>query len=207
MGTITASVSHELNNVISIIDQTSGLLEDMLVGSDSEIRIPAEKLDRIVSSLHNQTVRGHQIIKNLNTFAHSADKAEQKFDMGEPLLNLIQLIGRLAGSKGVKIETRLSEVPLILNGSPFFLKQAVFEFIRLALTWAKKGDIINVGTSRAKEAIEVIVEVPAGGEDVVTAQSSHLKSMLGTMSGSVQIDQQQDRTIIRFVFPGSEPTA
>ena len=47
-GAITASVSHELNNVMSIIDQNNGLLKDLLAVGHP---ISNERLERINNSI------------------------------------------------------------------------------------------------------------------------------------------------------------
>jgi len=51
-GAITASISHELNNVIAIIDQSAGLLNDLLAGAQYGRPITNEKLERISKKNH-----------------------------------------------------------------------------------------------------------------------------------------------------------
>ena len=68
-GAITASVSHELNNVISIVYQTAGLLNDLLAGAQRGRPISDERLEQIAIRIGEQTERGAAIIKRLNAFA------------------------------------------------------------------------------------------------------------------------------------------
>ena len=53
---ITASVTHELNNVLSIINQTGGLLEDLLYGVNQGEDINPDQLEKIAGKISLQTV-------------------------------------------------------------------------------------------------------------------------------------------------------
>ena len=53
-GKISASVSHELNNVLAIIGQTAGLLEDLLDSGPGDEPIPRASLERICSQITEQ---------------------------------------------------------------------------------------------------------------------------------------------------------
>jgi len=72
-GTLTASVTHELNNVLSIIDQTRGLLEDLAVGAASGRAIDPARLETIATRIDRQVRKGVEIMSCLNRFAHSLD--------------------------------------------------------------------------------------------------------------------------------------
>jgi C4-dicarboxylate-specific signal transduction histidine kinase len=61
-GKITASVTHELNNVFSIINEYNGLLEDQIFIAESELTPNIEKLSRIQDRLAKQIARGETII-------------------------------------------------------------------------------------------------------------------------------------------------
>ena len=189
IGTITASVSHELNNVIAIMDQTAGLLEDRLSGAGEEIRIPSEKLEKIVTSLQNQAARGLTIIKSLNRFSHSADHARCRFDVGETLQNLIQLSTRLATLKGASLEICLPNTPVEIESSPFCIQQVVFQAIKTALGNAQKGDVITVTLRESDHLVKVTVDGPGEISNIKDIDSSELQKTINRVSGEVNIEQ------------------
>lgn len=201
-GAITASVSHELNNVMAIMDQTTGLLEDKLAGAQEEIRISPEKLEKIVVSLQKQAARGLEIIKRLNRFAHSADLPAQKFDINEALGNLVRLIDRLAVLKGVSLESGLSENPREIESNPFYLQQAVFTAFRIVLADAQKGDTIRIGCESDDGGTQVMIDGPMHNPDHMNVDRSGLVRILDRLGGRSEIRPSADRLIIRLTLPG-----
>ncbi len=202
MGTITASVSHELNNVIAIMDQTTGLLEDKLSGAGDEVRIPSEKLEKIVTSLQNQAARGLAIIKSLNRFSHSADHTRCRFDVGETLQNLVQLTTRLATMKGASLDANLPNTPVEIESNPFRLQQAVFQAIKMALENAQKGDVINIALGQSDHLVKVTVDGPGIISNTKDIDPSELQTIISRMSGEVNIEHADQRLCIHLSFPG-----
>lgn len=201
-GVITASVSHELNNVIAIMDQTTGLLEDRLSGVQEEIRIPPEKLEKIVTSLQKQAARGLDIIKRLNRFAHSADFISQRFDIGEILRNLIRLIERLATIKGVNLESKLPDRGLEIESNPFYLQQAVFTVFKVFLASAPKGDVISISLNQSDRKIEVSIEGASGEFHSEDNNLTGLQQIMERLSGEYKMESADQRAVIRLVLPG-----
>jgi len=201
-GAVTASVSHELNNVISIIDQTTGLVEDMIAAVDRGAPISVEKLDQVVGSLQRHTTRGLEIIKRLNTFAHSSDVPRREYDINESVRNLVELARRLAGLKRVNIEVHVPAEPVMITGNPFLMQQLVFGSIQRALQDAGKDDIIAVTVASAASGAEVIIETPkvslAGDEFA----SPLVKSLLQLAPGTLEVTTENARTKFHYHFSG-----
>jgi signal transduction histidine kinase len=107
-GAVTASVSHELNNVISIVDQSAGLLADLVAGARQGRPIPEEKIERVAETVERQTQRGLGIIRRLNKFAHLVDVPELEFDLNELVDNFVALNTRPADMRRVGLEIRSS---------------------------------------------------------------------------------------------------
>ena len=147
-GAITASVTHELNNVYSIIDQTIGLLEDLLVNADPDRPIPNDRLQRIADKIQAQTQRGVGIIKRLNTFAHSVDEPESEFEVNQLVENLVELSRRFANLKKVELDVSYYSEPVTIRNNPFLLQQALFLCLKQALENAQKGVRITVAIDK-----------------------------------------------------------
>ncbi|MFZ5979046.1 MAG: hypothetical protein ACOYVF_00295 [Candidatus Zixiibacteriota bacterium] len=163
-GAVTASVSHELNNVISIIDQNAGLLGDLLAGVQHGRPLSEEQLKRVADKITMQTGRGVGIIKRLNTFAHSADKPVREFDLNAVIENLTALTERLANLKAVKQEVIYPNRPLIMTGNPFLTQQMVFLIIRELLDQAVKNDVLRIELYYADG--RGVIEISLSGKDL-----------------------------------------
>lgn len=203
-GAVTASVSHELNNVISIVDQTAGLLQDMIAAEDKGIPINISRLATAVGTIQTQTGRGLGIIGRLNRFAHSADEANVEFDTGEVLSNLVELCRRLAGLKYATLELDSPVERLKMIGSPFLVQAVVFLAIRAALGAVQRDDTVRVSTCAEDGGVLLRVESPreidAAGRDMTA-----LRSIMEFMKASVDVKHEEDSVVVEMIFPGGEP--
>lgn len=88
-GTIAASASHEINNVLAIIKEYTGLLGDLIAGPAEGRSSAHETLNVIIQKLDNQVHRGQAITKRLNRCAHLADRPVASFSLTEPMVEFL----------------------------------------------------------------------------------------------------------------------
>jgi len=200
-GAVTASVSHELNNVLAIMDQTTGLLEDRLTTKSDDIHFPSTKLEKVVNSLQHQAQRGLDLIKRLNRFAHSADVPELTFEVNQTLDNLVQLTCRLARLKGAGLEIQPFQEPLNINSNPFILQQVVFAAIMRALQEARKGDIIVVSVNRRDGRVEIEIKGPSTVDSQASIEIGDIRRALEMLSGSLNWEMSDRILTIRVMIP------
>jgi C4-dicarboxylate-specific signal transduction histidine kinase len=205
-GAVTASVSHELNNVISIIDQTAGLLQDMIAAENQGTPMNIERLSAAVKTVQTQTGRGLSIISRLNRFAHSADESHVEFDAAEVLGNLVELCQRLAGLKYARIEMTSPTEPLKMAGNPFLVQATVFLSIRAALDATERDDTIRVSTGVAGEGTLVRLQCPrqinTAHPDIVA-----LRFISGHMNAQVEVNNDEQPSVVEITFPAGKPAA
>jgi len=174
----------------------------MIAAVDRGAPISVEKLDQVVGSLQRHTTRGLEIIKRLNTFAHSSDVPRREYDINESVRNLVELARRLAGLKRVNIEVHVPAEPVMITGNPFLMQQLVFGSIQRALQDAGKDDIIAVTVASAASGAEVIIETPkvslAGDEFA----SPLVKSLLQLAPGTLEVTTENARTKFHYHFSG-----
>ncbi len=132
-GEISASVSHEIKNVLAIINENAGLLQDMLGMHAKGSELSPERLSRLAQSIVRQVDRGDGIIKGLNRFAHSADAPNEPVDVGELITFVIRLAGRLIDLKGCSVKNELPDQNLTVNTNRFFLENLVWNCLCRAM--------------------------------------------------------------------------
>ncbi|MBC8278395.1 MAG: HAMP domain-containing histidine kinase [FCB group bacterium] len=200
-GAITASVSHEMNNILSIIDQTNGLLDDLLYGVSQGGEISEQRLRRISDGIANQTQRGVRIVKRLNTFAHSVDDPMREFDAVNLIDNFARLAQRLASLKKVELVTESLGLEVKVKTSPFLLQQALFLLIQRALGCSDEGDTVEIRTMM--EESEVIIEVEGSVFDhqYDSWDAGYMKKIVDLIGAEHYIIEKDDREIYRLALP------
>jgi C4-dicarboxylate-specific signal transduction histidine kinase len=203
-GAITASVSHELNNVISIIDQTAGLLGDLLASSDPTRALDPERLGRIAANVTTQTERGVGIIKRLNTFAHCVDDARVEYDAVAVLENFAALTTRLASLKRAELQMTADAGEVALVGSPFQLQQALFLALKAILAGVGKGDSVTISLSPTDEGARFVLEGPQV-ETEKPFEPSYLNLLVARLGGQVAMNAQDGRLTFDLLVPRQGP--
>jgi len=160
-GKITASVTHELNNVFSIINEYNGLLEDQIFMAESELTMNIEKLSRIQDRLDKQIARGENIIRNLNKFAHSTDHESIEFNLNEYLENIIYLTTRLANLKKIKLNFDNAIEPITIVNNPYEIMKNIFLVISYLLeTLRSQSEICFTIENNEKLSMIILVLKP-----------------------------------------------
>ncbi len=99
-GKMSASNFHEINNVLAIINENAGLLEDLSLMVEDGMPIEPKRLQSVSEKIVKQVRRANKIVKNINRFSHSVDKPVKRIDLGETLAFMAELSERLAERRG-----------------------------------------------------------------------------------------------------------
>lgn len=199
-GRITASVTHELNNVISIIEQTAGLLDDLIAGEERGIPITTERLTALSASIQKQTRRGLGIIDSLNRFAHTTDATETKFDINDVVSNLIELSHRLASLRKIRLAYQPTPSPQYLIGNPFAIQHAVFESLLIALTCGPTDSAVSVETLADDDSVRIFIPFEGAGP-LDADRTTNLKNMLALTGGSLKVETTASATRLTLRLP------
>ncbi|MBW1780887.1 MAG: sensor histidine kinase [Deltaproteobacteria bacterium] len=174
-GKMTASISHEIRNVLAVLNENAGLLEDFILMAEKGAPIDHERLKTLARSMGTQIHRADGIIENMNRFAHGVDERVKSVDLNETIELLVALSGRLADMRGVKLDPVFREEPILITTNPFFLENLLWCFLDFAMG--------AVGKEKALKIISEIQETGiwirfSGLEDLAETGSNRFPSEL-----------------------------
>ena len=143
-GTVTASLSHELRNVLATIDEYAGLMADFGEAAGPDGVVSAEKVQSISERISLQVVRGREISRRLNRFSHTVDKLSETFDLNEMVKETADLVARLAYLDQVRLSTEVSDQEMQVTFDAFACGFVIFVAVQLALTAADQNRKVGV---------------------------------------------------------------
>lgn len=199
-GAITASVTHELNNVLSIIDQTAGLLDDLLAGAKRGRPISEEKLQQLADKISKQTTRGFDFIRHLNKFAHQADEPVLEFEVRMVIENLCYLVKRYAVLKQVEFSQEIQDDHTQIMSSPFQLQQAIYLVVRSLLSLSEGGDTMSIQFAAENDNPVVEVHFSRSADDFMQNLKSGIETYLKLQDWDIMIDNTNDRAVFKLVY-------
>jgi signal transduction histidine kinase len=143
-GRITAGITHEIKNVLAIIQESSGLMEDILDVTENDAFPHKDKFIKSLDRIRGQIERGIDITTRLNWFAHSPDHSPASLDLNEITQRMVLLASRFARLKNVVLESSPSDPPLVIKSDPVSLGMALFESIEILLKAIGTGGKITL---------------------------------------------------------------
>jgi len=143
-GVITASLSHEKNNVLAMISELAGLQEDCFYAAERGRPLDTDKLRNVAERIADQVERGKQLIKQLNTFAHSIDEPGATLDVGSNLADIVGLCQRFARLRKAGLECHATGDHIATSCRPFDVQHMVYRCLEVALAAVPPGGSITV---------------------------------------------------------------
>lgn len=131
-GRISAAVSHDLKNVLSIINEKTGLLEDFCMMANRGAAVDLGRVDAIAGQVKAQVIRADQIIRRFNQFAHSTDHPVTVTDLGDTAASLVALARRLLAHLELSVAVLPVDPPVTIATRPLLVQ----ELIWTGLEWA-----------------------------------------------------------------------
>jgi signal transduction histidine kinase len=127
-GSVNASISHELKNVMAIISETAGLLGDLSEMARRGTAIEPDMLTSSTDSIVEEIQRGFDTIRQMNRFAHSIDTPVTSVDLMEILDLVRNLSGYLAFAGNMHLHPCDGARPIVLT-SPFILQAVIYQAV------------------------------------------------------------------------------
>lgn len=186
-GTITASISHELNNVLSIINEYCGLLDDLLAANDKGPPIENDRIKKIAFNIANQIKREQNIIKLLNRFSHRIDNPLVQFNLNELVADISQLSQRFASLKKIDLSIDIAKEPINLTNNPFSVQHIIFLCLKLAMDWPLNIDSINVILETTESRAVIKIESPTV---VINQETEKMINLISDLSKKLSGDSE-----------------
>jgi C4-dicarboxylate-specific signal transduction histidine kinase len=212
-GAITAGQSHEVTNVLNIINELAGLQQDLLAAGARGQALDPDRLVDIARRIQFQVTRGETILRYVNRFAHSADVPSAVFDLRETVDRILFLAERAARLRKAELVAELPEDSLILDGNPFCLQQAIFECVEAALSTVSTERRIRVEYAVADGGVEFCIISADGmlgsnetGSRDLASRLTRLQDALEELGGELRRrPDPADPTRITFFVPQRRP--
>ena len=191
-GEMCASISHEIKNVLAIINENAGLLQDMLGMHEKGITLSPERLSRLAQSIARQVSRGDGIVKGMNRFAHSADNMNEQVDVDELVQFVTQLAGRLIGMKGRPPRVETSDEPLTVATNRFFLENLVWNCLCRAMDACPADATVSIRIEKTADFVRIrFCRLDRVALDQITGFPSYQESAVAQLlNGSLTVNNE-----------------
>jgi C4-dicarboxylate-specific signal transduction histidine kinase len=135
LGRQTAGQTHELTNVLNIINELTGLVEDLVLVSARTGDMDPTRIQESLEKIQTQIQRGEELLRGLNRLAHSVDEPRCLFTWSELLDRVQHLAHRSLRLQRARLEPEAAPPDVSLEGSLIAYQQVILTAVNAAL-WA-----------------------------------------------------------------------
>ena len=198
-GKMSASISHEINNVLAIINENAGLLEDITLMEERGVPLDPEKLKKISTKVMEQVKRANGITQNMNRFAHSVDETIKRVDIADTLKFMISLSSRLSDMKRVSFTIDSGSDRIEIATNPFLLQNIIWLCLDYVMNLAKSGDSIPVSVEDHDSDVLIRFSGISGLDDMTTCDfpAERETQLIEALNGKLEINNGARQIVLR----------
>jgi C4-dicarboxylate-specific signal transduction histidine kinase len=202
---MTASTTHELRNVLAVVKESAGLVEDLTLASQQGKPVSSDKFLHAARRIDAQVARGAALLTSLNRLAHGLDHAEQSLDLGEHVEHVASLCQRFARQGRQRIELDTSSETRAVRTNALRLQMAIVSAIDCCLEQLPEESVVTlrVAGSGDRPCIVITGAATKGAPPAPAGAASwpRLVALLDQLSASVEAGDEPFG--FRLVFSGS----
>ncbi|HYR02343.1 MAG TPA: hypothetical protein VES58_03290 [Syntrophobacteria bacterium] len=197
-GRMNAAISHDMKNVLAIINETASLLDELMeLQQDGQMEPNPDKLRTLSRRIVQQVERGQNVITNMNAFAHSIDVPVREVDLVR-VMNVMAVLSRhFATGKTLDLDLP-NEGPRVTT-HPFFLNDLIHHTLNFAIAAAGPGKRIGVAVKASDEGGEIVF---SGLAKIERTFPSEIAATLAQVLG---VEIVVDAGLIRLTVPAKMP--
>jgi signal transduction histidine kinase len=147
-------ISHELKNILAIISETLGLMDELMKLSETGKTLEPGKLRSLSESIIEEIERANTIIRNMNTFAHFVDEHITDVDICRTVALIVQITQLDSPLRGTKVVIPDSDT-CVVHTSHLFLANLIYHVLCFALRGAGPENEIRIASDSNDEGVRI----------------------------------------------------
>ncbi|WP_136797026.1 sensor histidine kinase [Desulfosediminicola ganghwensis] len=161
IGRLAAGVGHEINNPLAIIDQKSGLIEDLLLmGEDFQYKgVILKNLEGINTSVGRCKTITHRLLG----FARRGDNRLETLQVCDVLTEVLQFLENSMVKKRITVDLQKNEDLPLLRSDKFQLQQIFLNIINNAIDAIGEDGLVSINSYVVAGDIRVVIQDDGAG--------------------------------------------
>lgn len=171
IGRLAASVAHEINNPLAIINEKAGLLKDLATFTDGFTK--KDKVMGLVDSISNSVDRCSTITHRLLGFAKRMDVGKELIDLGNLLKEVLGFLGKEVEHRNISIHFDIPDDFPPIDSDRGQLQQVFLNIVNNAFSALQDGGWIKISLKK-KDINTVAVTVCDNGSGISEEDQKHI---------------------------------
>ena len=197
LGRMNVHLTHELQNVMATISETSGLLDDLVDLFSAGADMDRKRLSKLTGRIVQEIDRGHKLVSHINTLAHSVDEAESEVDLTRVVRFMAYTAPCLPNARPIELDINLEELKAVIR--PYLLEHLLYAAIRYAFQGLEPDQGIGLKLSSQDNTAEILFTGLALGKEFPGFPDAFAQKALDTLQATASLDR--DRGALALTLP------
>jgi len=197
-GRMNAAISHDMKNVLAIINETASLLDELMeLQQAGQMEPNPDKLRTLSRRIVQQVERGQNVISNMNAFAHSIDVPVREVDLAQ-ITRVMAVLSRHFAT-GRTLELDLPDEGPRVTTHPFFLNDLIHHTLNFAIAAAGPEKRIGIAIKAGDRGGEIVFSGLAKSERTFPSE------IAATLAQVLGVGMSLEAGLIRLTVPAKMP--
>lgn len=199
---LTAGATHEVRNILAIVKESAGLVEDLVRAAGGDGAADPDKVLWALGRIQLQVTRGTELSTSLNRVMHGLDRAEEAVALNEAVAHSGLLSRRHARQVGRRIELEAGPDALAVTTNALDLYRALVAVMEWAVGRVPEGGalVVRPESREGCPAIALRADPPAALAEPAPAGDEGPREAMSAVGAELEPDG--DRLLL--LFPGAE---
>jgi len=185
-GKVNASISHELKNILAIISEAAGLLQDLTAMARKDGNFELDMIQTCSQDIVEEVQRGFATIKQMNTFSHSVDDPLKRMNLSEVLELMIHLGGFLSFAGKVRFDPPQESAAIVLT-CPWRLQNLIYQALIYAFESVGPDGEIQISLHPQKDGSARITFSGLGTKSARTFPVDQTRQIAASINAEIEM--------------------
>jgi C4-dicarboxylate-specific signal transduction histidine kinase len=187
-GKISASISHELKNVMAIISEAAGFLEDLTKMAQEGKPLQLDMLRTCSRDIMEEINRGFDTIQQMNRFAHSVDDEVKQINLTEVVTLMIHIAGFLSIAANVRFDPP-PDAALTIVTCPFRMQNLIYQAVVYAFESVGPTGEVRVGITNQESGNVCISFSGLGAKSLRQFPADEISKMAASIAAEIRLSE------------------
>jgi C4-dicarboxylate-specific signal transduction histidine kinase len=187
-GKISASISHELKNVMAIISEAAGFLEDLTKMAQEGKPLQLDMLRTCSREIMEEINRGFDTIQQMNRFAHSVDDEVKQINLTEVVTLMIHIAGFLSIAANVRFDPP-PDAALTIVTCPFRMQNLIYQAVVYAFESVGPTGEVRVGITNQESRNVCISFSGLGAKSLRQFPADEISKMAASIAAEIRLSE------------------
>jgi hypothetical protein len=199
-GNMLPSLSHEAKNILAVINENAGLMNDFILMAQKGKTLNLDRLGSLSATIRKQVVRLNTLITDVRQAADGIDNTTQDVCLVHHTRQVSELLSKKAAMRSIQFDVHAMEEPILIHTRPVLLLHIMWACLDYAMNAGEQGRCIRLTLEkRAGNAVVLMSGIDKLIPESIAAimPDEQRNTVLSALNAELIIDENEKTLLLK----------